>query len=368
MPSSCSSTPPRSASCRDWLASAALLGGALAAAVALAGCKDDEAVDVLERTAPEGESAAEKLAAATRRASEAGPTAEAYRAFALEVESMRPLGAELEADAARSLAFLALEPLDAHAGEPPEARARALALTVWPTALEVEPEPEESPRTYLTRICGGALALECKSTVAAHRALVVSELVWRRLKTRARTAYGACRACEDDPSYQRALDRYHERQSELAAKLSRGAGWIEPDGWPRADDHSRPWPDGAPLLSIAPDGSAQFRREPVPGRSWRDAIRAGRQEADVLGVHLRPEAKISLLRDVLRHAGRAGYRDVAVAVIEPEYPYRRRAYLMPAESRSRGSRVRVRDVDPVQVLVQAIGASLDGADGMARLP
>ncbi len=341
------------------------LAGVLAG---VAACGDSDRVRVLDRD-ESPHAPAVQLAATVSRAAEGNPSPSAYRDLAVSLAEIRPFGSsDLEARAERSLVFLALPRLAAVADEPVEAQADALALTVWPTALEVEPEPGEEPAAYLERACGDELARHCKHVVPNYRPLVVSELAWRRFKGRARSAHAACRPCRGESSYEEALAAFHDHQSAVSARRAELGGRERVRSWPKAGDNARPWPKDAPLLSIAPRGEAYFRANRVDdGAGWRTAIADGRDGAEQLRLHLRPTDDVALVREVIRFAAEAGYRDVALAAVSRDYPYAHKAYVVAARERDRGEAVRVRDVDTVQVLVQAIDATLTGPDRTAQL-
>jgi hypothetical protein len=339
------------------------LAGSLASL--LPACNDNGGIRVLERGEDDP---ALVLAAVVSGIATPSASAETYRELVLAIEGLRPFhDHDLERRAERKLVFSALAPLVAHADESLTEQVEALALTVWPTALGVEPEEGERADAYLERACGTALARECKYVVPAYRSLVVNELVWRRLKHRARGAYAACRECDDDASYARALEDFDEHQSAVSARRASVGDRIHPRRWPRAADHAADWPEDAPLLVIHENGRSMFRGEDIEYGGWRSAIASSRDDAQVLGVHLRPSADVALLRDIVRHAAQAGYRDVALAAIAPDYPFQLNAYILAARDPQRAVRVRVRDVDTIQVLVQAMSATLERADQRARL-
>jgi hypothetical protein len=331
----------------------------------LPACLDDGRIRVLERGEDDPALA---LAATVSAMSAPGASAQAYRELALAIEELRPFhDRDLEGRAERQLVFGALPPLAERADAPLPEQVEALALTVWPTALGIEPETGEAADLYLERACGDELARECKYVVPTYRPLVVSELVWRRLKHRARGAYAACRECDDDESYARALAAFDAHQSAVSARRASVGDRIHPRRWPRAAAHATSWPADAPLLVMHENGRSELRGEEIAYGGWRDAIAAHRDGATVLGVHLRPSADVALLRDIMREAGQAGYRDVALAAIAPEYPFQRHAYILAARDRRDAVRVRVRDVDTIQVLVQAMSAMLERADQRIRL-
>lgn len=278
----------------------------------------------------------------------------AYRALAVRLAELRPRFNDRVADHAElELAFLSLGPLRAQLAQPPDAALEALATTVWPTALGHEPKPGESPRAYLERMCGGPLAGECKYVVPEAWPVVMSAKVWARMKTRARASYGDCSACQRDPSYDRALEDFDRHDTEQQRRARMVDDRSTPAFWPRAGGNAAPWSD-PPLLELGAD-TVTFVGEALSDVEWRAELRRRRTGDDVLGVHLRPRQEVRTLRAALRDAAAAGYREVALVVRDGTFPYPRMEYRISTRPRGRG--LGVRDVDTIQVLVQALDAA-----------
>lgn len=261
----------------------------------------------------------------------------------------------VEEEAERKLVFMALGPLAARFSDPIDEQMEELALTVWPIALHVEPHQGETPREYIARICQGELALECKNAVPEYWATILSAVVWRRLKERAREAYVRCGACqtETDKSHERALEKFRTHQTQIGAEAAMARRRAKPSQWPRSGPGAAPWNPELPVLELLGDGTAEFRGEQVDS-AWRRMIRERREGAEILGLHLKPTADVRTLHSVLEDAREAGYRFVDLQVRDKEFPYTSRSYRL-ATGRFRGAeRVAVKPVDSIQILVQAL--------------
>src|SRR5262249_8671564 len=142
---------------------------------------------------------------------------EAYAVLASEIERIRPAFNQGVADLAeRYLVFLALEPMAAHLDQPLEQQMNALGLTVWPTALHVDPQQGEAVQAYLERACAGPLATDCKYVVPEAWPIVLGAIVWKRMKTRARDAYSSCSVCTADRTYGELLEKYDQSETRMA--------------------------------------------------------------------------------------------------------------------------------------------------------
>lgn len=324
-----------------------------------AGCSSDEVIEVSSTPLAQTASIEGELLASARDARKTGPTPEAYRELAVKVDALRPrLDPRLTTLAERKLVFLAVPPLLKAADLPPSEQAEKLALTVWPTALRVAPEAGETSAAYLERACGGPLALECKYVVELYRPVVVSTLVWRRFKERAREAMSACRPCQNDPSFETVLETLDTVQTELAGKVALLGDAVHPKSWPQAGSFSRPWSEPA-VLSINAEGAMTFDGDALSSGAWRKRIASAR-EGEVLGVHLLPTADVARLASLVRGARAAGYRAIALQVRMAAYPFSLREYRI-ATGRKRALAVSVRGQDTIQVLVQAFDAAIEAA-------
>jgi hypothetical protein len=321
-----------------------------AIAVALVGCKGKEFRVIDEDHGADDYGQSDLMRAVSEMA--AAPTSPlAYRAMAVRIEEMRYRFNERVTDMAElKLAFLALGPLTAHLVNPPDEQLAALATTVWPTAFRVEPEPQETPRQYLERVCTGPLGGECKYVVPEAWSIVMNAMVWRRMKLRAREAYSRCGLCVQDPSYQGALEAYDRWDTESQARARRLGDRASPQFWPRAGQHAAPW-SGAPLLELG-DDTVSLAGEPMTDEEWRRLLAERRDGRTLLGVHLRPRQEVRVLRSALVDAARGGWTEVALQVREGTYPWTLREYRLSTRGKSGG--VPVRDVDSIQVLIQAL--------------
>lgn len=333
------------------------------AAAGLLGCSG-KSLETVDQDEPASDYGQGDLMAAVAEAAKAPTSPQAFRALAVRVEELRPRFNDRVAEIAElQLAFQALGPLTAQLAEPPEAQLAALATTVWPTALRVEPEKGETPRQYLERVCSGPLAGECKYVVPEAWPVVMSAKVWRRLKTRARDAYADCFRCQDDPTYAAALETYDRHDTEWQSRARTYGDRAAPSFWPRAGGHAAPW-SGAPLLELGTD-TVSLAGEDMGDDEWRRMLRERRGDATVLGVHLRPRQEVRTLRAALADAAAAGWHEVALQVRDGSYPWELREYRL--ATRRKGAPLQVRDVDSIQVLVQALDvaagrlASRDGA-------
>ncbi len=228
------------------------------AAWAAAGCQQRKIEVVVQDTDRTGDYGRHALRASVQKFRSAPRSPEAYRAMAVEIDRLRPAFNQDAADEAeRNLVFLALGPMAAQLDKPFEEQMNTLALTVWPTALHVAPKKGEAPRAYLERACAGPVAAECKYVVPEYWSLVLTARVWRRLKNRAREAYGQCRPCKQDPTYAALLEEYDQYESRLTRLASDEKGRVERDAWPEAGDNAAEW-SGAPVLDLVPEPPASW--------------------------------------------------------------------------------------------------------------
>jgi hypothetical protein len=339
--------------------------GILAVAAAGAACKQKRLKVAAQGVDSTGDYGRIELEAAVAKLRRAPAEAASYRAFAVVVDSLRAQFNEgVTAQAERQLAFLALEPMAAQLEQPLPDQMAALALTVWPTALGVEPAEGETVQSYLERICSGPLAGDCKYVVPEHWPPVLSNLVWDRMKVRARETYSECRMCAQDPTYQDLLKRYDRYQARVSAERAKIGDRVERAAWPEAGDHGAPW-SGVPLLDLVAD-PRRFAGDEIAG-DWGDRIASRPDRAKVLGLHLRPRTEVRHVRSVVLAAARAGYQAIALQAREPSFPYQLREYRL-ATGASRGPSVDLRDVDSVQMLVRAVDAAAARAGSSSGSP
>ncbi len=331
----------------------AVCGGCKAKRIAVADKSEDTTGDY-------GKLEVEKAVAAFQQQ----PTSpQAYRALVLEIARLDPVFNQPVRDTGeRHLAFLSLEPMAAQFDKPPAEQVDALALTVWPTAFNVEPNAGESARAYLARVCAGPLATECKYVVPESWPTVLSALVWRRMKMRAREAYSQCRLCKQDQSYPAMLEKFDQFDNRVQSDRAHLGDRADRDAWPEAGPLMAPW-SGAPVLDLVAD-PFEWNGERFDG-DWEERIKSRPGGAEVLGLHVRPRTEVRHVKAVVVGAGRAGYRAVALQVRSRTYPYPLGEYRI-ATARAGGGRaesVDIRDVDTVQILARALDAATGRATG-----
>jgi hypothetical protein len=338
---------------------------AACAASAAAGCKQKRVAIVDQRTDRTGEYGKDQLEKVVGAFLESPRSPESYRVLSTEIDKLRPSFNQQVADVAeRHLAFLALDPLASVLGQPPEKQMDALAVTVWPVALNVLPEVGEKPRAYVERACNGPLGAECKYVVPEHWPTVLSAIVWRRMKSRAREAFSSCRACSKDPSYKTLLERYDQYDTQVNSRRALIGDRVERKAWPEISPSASPW-SNPPLLDLALEPH-ELAGQPIDG-DWGKRLVPRPAGADVLGVHLRPRDEVRQLRAVLQAAAAAGYKAVALQARHKEFPYALGEYRV-ATRGAGDATVTVRDVDTIQVLVRALDAAAARAGGPARAP
>lgn len=283
-----------------------------------------------------------------------------FREFAVEIARIDSrFDDEVSADAERHLVFLASSLLEQRFDQPLDAQLDELAVTVWPTLLGIEPTAGETSAAFARRICGGDLGLTCKHVVPEKRALMLTATVWRELEDRARDAVSECRTCRDDQSYTEAIARIDEREKDITARATLAEDSAHPKSWPTAGDHASPW-SGAPLLAVSGNGKLTIGDQEVAPGGLPRALRALAEAPEatptsrVLGVYLLPGARVSDLRAIIRDAGAVGYSEIALQVRAADYPYPVREYRLAAAGGKPSPRIRVRDTDSIQVLIQAL--------------
>jgi hypothetical protein len=279
-----------------------------------------------------------------------------FRDLAVAIKALSPRFDESVAgEAERNLVMMALGPLRTRFQEPLDAQLGALGTTVWPTALAIEPTAGEAPAAFSERICREALALECKQVVPEHRALVLSALVWTRLAERAREIVQTCKTCRESDGFREAVRDYERFAREISMRKKKAEDEVKPGRWPHAGERAAPWSD-MPVVVVRPEGEATLDGQPIAPGAWQSDLGQARKRSEVLGIHMVPSARVHDLRAILSDAAQAGFGLVALQARATEYPYALVEYRI-TTGRKRDSRlVRVRDVDTIQVLVQALDA------------
>jgi hypothetical protein len=368
---------------------------------ALGGACDRERIDVRELEASHSYGHEELLAAVDRFAKSERTPAD-YRAMAVEVERLRPqFNAVVTGEAERNLAFLALEPLDAHYEASPEQQLQVLGLTVWPTALGEPPVPGEDAWTYSERLCAGPLSENCKQIVPEHRALILAQLVWSRFRERARSALHECKECEGNARYTDAVTRFEQRDGELSARAGEITRRAHPKHWPIAGAHAAPWSQ-PPVVTMRGDGTARLEARPkaepdtgpkadtgpeaepdtgpeaepdtepkanpehveLPAGGWSKVLAEARNGSDTLGVWIGPGTDLGRLRLLGEAARTAGFRQIAIQARAPHFPYELREYRV---ALARRSTIPLRNVDSVQLLISALDNGLASGQAMPAL-
>lgn len=320
---------------------------------ALSGCQK-EPIQVLDLEASTGgDFGRAELRTAIDKFRNTPTSAKAYRQLASEIDAMRPrLDREHKATADRMLAFLALGPLEANYSLPAKENMEVLAATVWPTVLGVPPEPGEGGMAYLKRVCGGELAGECKFIVPEYWPTLIAANVWRRFRHLARERFTACRECQNDPTFLRALSRFDE----LATPLETLAATLEeeahPRNWPRAQPHAEPWPRALVTLAMTGSGALKISGKRVSTSDWRTELRAVAPGSQI-GLYLRPELSVARLRQLLRDLNKLGYTQADLQTRLPTYPYDLRGYSLTTRPTTAALRVKTRDTDTIAVMVLA---------------
>ena len=280
------------------------------------------------------------------------------------IEAARPaFNRTIEQESERKLVFLALPAVTSVAHLPLDEQAQRLALTVWPAAFHVDPEPGESVAGYLERLCGRELATTCKHVVPEYWPAVLGTRAVRKLRERARDAVAACAVCKGEKSWESALRDYSKQVARRSAHEATAKLQGKPRQWPRAAENSRAY-GGGPVLSVRLDGNAEFGG--VLYDAWQDAISPS-SSGTTLTLHLRPEDRVDRLREVLTVASAAGYREVALLTREAPFPYRLREYHLVPSSASRAVRVDTPPDGSIQMLVQALGIAAVSEDMVLAL-
>ena len=316
------------------------------------GCEKEE-ISVAKGT-EKGAYGREQVLAAVEAFAKSDRSPASYRIMAATIETLETqFDDRVRLEAERHLVMLAITPLEANFQKPPDERLRVLGTSVWPTALKQVPQPGEQPSAYAERICGGALALECQQVVPEFRALQLSALVWARLKERARTLLQECNECNAQPHYRDVLDRYTRHERKLSTEAATAADMGRPSRWPLAGERALPW-SNAPLLELSDNGAHIFEGVAIEPGDWTPVLTAARHDHEVLGVFIKSSGRVSDLRAVLAEANKAGFEQIALQVRVRQYPYPMAEYRLATTAGEQT--VKIRDIDTIQVLVQALDA------------
>jgi len=317
-----------------------------------------------------------------------GRTPEAYGELAETVMKLRPgMDKAVAEQAELKMIVLALPPIQSVSAKPMAEQVERLATTVWPTLLappivadqilmtpdpkaaELRPRPNETPRDYLVRLCGGPLASECKQIVPEHQGAVIAALATRRATERARNAVSDCVMCSAEPGWHEAV-----RSWESLDRLANGTIYdverrASPDNWPIAGDAAQRGAELPEATAIWREAEINHVGEVVVGGQRYGAtervaaLRDLRGESDTITLHLRPDLTLAQVKAILADAKKAGAPKVAVVARAPHYPWERKIYWLSDTGRTR---VGLRPTDSLQLLLHTID-HVAGPGAVARV-
>ncbi len=304
---------------------------------------DDEAAD-FGRTA---------LINAIVKLSESPTSADAYLAFAHRVDELMPLfNRDVKREAELRLCVLAIGPLEAQLEKPQSEQMQMLALTVWPTVLQLPVREKETVDEYILRLCKNELSIECHNVVPEYWPVVINARVWRTLKSRISVAYGRCHWCAKDPDFDDVLETSSESHAEVEslAKDAQSAG--RPSAWPLAGKHAAPESSNR-HLSFGRKGWVTVQDERPLAGNWRVALAQMRKPGDRVGIHIEPGKSVELLLEVIGEVKAAGYEQMALTTRKREFPYDSMEYSLQV-GRKGFEDLGVHKTDTIQVLVEAL--------------
>lgn len=334
---------------------------------ALAACKQDKIEVRKESTGDYNHGA---LQAAVDQFVAKGRTEQAYAELSQKVSALRPgMDRSVAEEAELKLVVLALAPMNKKQASSIDDQVNTLALTVWPTLLaprieadtnvikrdakaaDYVPKPDEAPREYILRLCGGILAGDCKHVVPELQGGVVSAVAIRRATERVRNAVSACLTCSTDNGWHAAVLSWEDLDRAATTKLDELQRLADPDNWPVAGAAA----EADPQL---PEAEINARGELVvgghlygPNQQRIDVFKDLVGQGDAIQLHVRPDTTLAQLKGFLLDAKKAGVKRVALIAREASYPWRRRAYWVSAES---GMKPNLRPSDVVQLLIHAV--------------
>ena len=314
----------------------------------------------------------------------AGRTPAAYADLAHTVLALRAgMDRSVAQEAELKLMVLALAPVQSVQAKPMADQIAALALTVWPALLapEIEadtlldkrdpkaaillPEPGEEARGYLIRLCGGALAGDCKHVVPELQGARVAAIAVRRATERTRNAISDCVMCGADPAWHEAARTWESLDRMTSATVAditrRGA----PDNWPIAGSSAEPDSSASRL----PEAEFDAQGEVVIGGQHYGALqrvaalRDLRGDSPAIALHLRAEISLAQVRALLGDLHKAGASRVAVVARESRYPWDRKIYWIADNT---GYRAGLRPTDSLQLLLHATD-EVAGPGAIARV-
>jgi hypothetical protein len=250
-----------------------------------------------------------------------------------------------------------------------------LALTVWPTLLgqevvaekvlinrdprwlEFTPKPNETPRDYLQRLCGGVLAGECKQVVPEHQGAAVAAYATRRATERVRNAISNCITCDTDPGWKEAVRTWEALDRFANATIHEVERRASPDNWPIAGTAAQAGGEIADATAVWREAEINATGEVVIGGQRYgatqrvDALRDLRGDSASITLHLRPELSLAQVKGILADAKKSGASKVAVVSRAPHYPWERKIYWL---SEAGQMRTHLRPTDTLQLLLHTI--------------
>ncbi|MFN0249884.1 MAG: ExbD/TolR family protein [Kofleriaceae bacterium] len=358
--------------------------GLVAAALALTAC-GDKPVDVVAET--DADYNHSELEAAVDQFVTAGRTPEAYQKFSKTVLALRGgMDHTVANEAELRLLVLALAPVTNAKQQSMPEQVEALALTVWPTLLHppfkedavlikrdpkaalLQPLPDEGARAYLQRLCGGALAGECKQVVPELQGALVQALATRNAMERVRNSVAKCQACKAEPGWRDAVQQWEALDRSMHGTLFEIERRGDPQNWPIAGNASE---DGTTMddptalwreAEINAIGEVVINGQRYFGEQRIAALRELRGDSETISLHLRPELTLAQVKGILSDAKKAGATKVAVVARTPEYPWLRRIYWLS----DAGRRIGLRPSDSLQLLLHTID-HVAGPGAVARV-
>jgi hypothetical protein len=313
----------------------------------------------------------------------AGRTPDAYAELSRTVLALRPgMDRSVGREAELKLLVLALAPVQSVQARPMPAQVDALATTVWPTLLAPEIEaddlldkrdpkaaewlaqPREDARSYLTRICGGALSADCKRAVPELQGAIVAAVATRRATERVRSAVADCVMCSAEPGWHEAVRSWEALDRMLGASRADIERRADPDNWPVAGTAAESDPQ-LPEAEIDPTGEVVIGGQHYGAAERIAALRDLRATSPAIALHVRPETSLAQVRGVLADAHKAGAARVAVVARGDRYPWPRKVYWIAGSGP--GYRAGLRLTDSLQLLLHATDVVAAAPGTVARI-
>ena len=351
---------------------------ALAWSVVLVAC-GDERIEVRQGDSTDYNHGA--LLTAVDRFVAAGRTPQAYAELSQTVLSLRPgMDRTVAKEAELKLMVLALAPVQSVQAKPMSEQAEALAMTVWPTllapeieadelvvkrdpkALALMPRPREDARGYLIRLCGGALASDCKQLVPESQGAKVASVATRRATERVRNAVSDCVMCGADPGWHQAVRAWEALDRMTNSAVSDIEQRADPDNWPVAGSAAEIDPR-LPEAEINETGEIVIGGQRYGADQRVSALRDLRGDSAAIALHVRPDASLAQIRALLGDVRKAGAGRAAVVARVGTYPWERRIYWI---ADGTGNRTGLRPTDSLQLLLHATDA-VAGPGTIARV-